>query len=240
MFVWAYTMKIKLITFDLDDTLWAVQPVIEHADRQLQQWLAGKAPHLGHMDSERLAALRGKILEGKPELAPRISELRYQSLRHACLEAGDTDAQAHETAEAGFQVFLAARQQVQLFAGVKVLLQRLAGRYQLAAISNGNADIRRVGLLEYFSFALNADAMGVAKPDVRMFRTALARAGCAADEAVHVGDNPHDDICGAQAAGMRSIWFNPAGEPWQTGMPPDASIQKLDELPDALSRLERL
>ena len=36
--------KIKLITFDLDDTLWPVQPVIARADIRIEQCLAELAP----------------------------------------------------------------------------------------------------------------------------------------------------------------------------------------------------
>ncbi|WP_315982217.1 hypothetical protein [Aliamphritea spongicola] len=37
---------IKCITFDLDDTLWAVDPVITHANNTLYGWLDEHAPNL--------------------------------------------------------------------------------------------------------------------------------------------------------------------------------------------------
>ena len=54
-----------------------------------------------------------------------------------------------------------------------------------------------------------SEEAGVSKPDPRIFRIALERLGCAAGEAVMVGDSWSADIVGARAAGIRAIWFNP-------------------------------
>ena len=55
-------------------------------------------------------------------------------------------------------------------------------------------------------------------------------------EAAHVGDNPVDDVVGAQGAGMRAIHFSPAG-----GASPseraDAVIPYLGQLPELLRTL---
>ncbi len=232
-------MSIQLITFDLDDTLWPVQPVIAQAEQQLQDWLAQQAPHLGVVDVPRLHSLRAAVLRHTPELIHRVSELRYQVLLSACLEAGDALPMAQETAEAAFQVFLSARQNVQLYADAKPVLGQLAQNFVLGALSNGNADVRRVGLGEYFSFALSADALGVSKPDPSVFQAALARAQIPAQRAVHIGDNPHDDIFGAQRVGMRTIWFNPQQQPWQGERAPDAQVQSLSQLPQTLLALQQ-
>src|SRR5690606_23803254 len=47
-----------------------------------------------------------------------------------------------------FEVFLAARHQVSLFPEVQPTLEVLANRYQLAVLTNGNADVRRLGLAD--------------------------------------------------------------------------------------------
>lgn len=107
----------------------------------------------------------------------------------------------------------------------------------LGALSNGNADIRRVGLGDYFDFALNADALGVGKPDAAAFAAALGRAGVLPVEAVHVGDNPQDDIAGALNAGMHAVWFNPTGQEWQDGVAPTAQVRCLSALPAVVAGL---
>jgi FMN hydrolase / 5-amino-6-(5-phospho-D-ribitylamino)uracil phosphatase len=126
--------------------------------------------------------------------------------------AGYPGSDAQMLAEAGFQVFLAARHQVELFAEVHPTLEALANRFKLGVITNGNADVRRLGLADYFQFALCAEELGIGKPDPKPFTEALKRAGIAAEHAVHIGDHPSDDIAGAQAAGLRAVWFNPQGK----------------------------
>ena len=227
-------MSIRLITFDLDDTLWDVAPVMHGAEAALRNWLAAEAPRLGPVPIEHLWAIRARLMSADPGLRHRLSELRRRILLHALEEAGYPRHEAGELAELGFQVFLAARHQVQLFPEVHTTLEQLALRYTLGVITNGNADVRRLGLADYFRFALCAEELGVGKPDPHPFHTALQRAGLEATQAVHIGDHPGDDIAGAKAAGLRAIWFNPQGKVWQGGTEPDAQIRNLAELPRLL------
>ena len=228
-------MSIRLITFDLDDTLWDVRPVLHSAELTLREWLARNTPDLNDFSVEALAAIRHTLLDAQPELRHRISELRRRILCHALEEAGYPRDEARELAEQAFQVFLEARHAVQLFPEVHPTLELLANHYRLGVLTNGNADVRRLGLADYFDFTLCAEELGIGKPDPRPFCEALKRAGVAAEHAVHIGDHPSDDIGGAQRAGMRAIWFNPIGGPWQQDDGhPDAIIGNLAELPALL------
>ncbi|MHB0806395.1 HAD family hydrolase [Stutzerimonas nitrititolerans] len=227
-------MSIRLITFDLDDTLWDVRPVLHSAELTLREWLARHTPDLNDFSVEALGAIRRTLLDAQPELRHRISELRRRILCHALEEAGYPRDEACELAEQAFQVFLEARHAVQLFPEVHPTLELLANHYRLGVLTNGNADVRRLGLADYFDFTLCAEELGVGKPDPRPFCEALKRAGVAAEHAVHIGDHPSDDIGGAQRAGMRAIWFNPTGGPWQDDGHPDAIIGNLAELPALL------
>ncbi|MFY1018265.1 HAD family hydrolase [Ectopseudomonas khazarica] len=232
-------MSIELITFDLDDTLWDVTPVMQDAEAALRNWLALHAPRLGAVPVEHLWAVRSRLLDAEPMLKHRLSELRRRILCHALEDAGYAHGEAQALAEAGFQVFLSARHQVELFTDVHPTLEALAERFRLAVITNGNADVRRLGLSEYFQFALCAEELGVGKPDPKPFLEALGRAGVAAEHAVHIGDHPSDDIAGAKAAGLRAIWFNPQGRAWEGETTPDAQIASLAELPALLGSWTR-
>jgi FMN hydrolase / 5-amino-6-(5-phospho-D-ribitylamino)uracil phosphatase len=229
-------MSIRLVTFDLDDTLWDVAPVMHSAEAALRDWLAAEAPRLGPVPIEHLWAIRARLMSAEPGLKHRLSELRRRILLHALLDAGYHQGEADDLAELGFQVFLAARHQVQLFPEVHPTLERLALRYTLGVITNGNADVRRLGLADYFRFALCAEELGIGKPDPHPFQTALQRANVEAGQAVHIGDHPGDDIAGARAAGLRAIWFNPQGKAWEGEQAPDAQIRSLAELPALLER----
>ena len=120
-------------------------------------------------------------------------------------------------------------------ADIKPLLELLANHYALGVVTNGNADVRRLGLADYFKFALCAEDIGIAKPDARLFHEALQRGEATAETAVHIGDHPGDDIAGAQQAGLRAIWFNPAGKTWEAERLPNAEIRSLTELPGLLA-----
>lgn len=229
-------MSIQLITFDLDDTLWDVGPVIHSAELRLRNWLDQHAPRLGGFPVESLAAIRRMLVESEPGLKHRISELRRRILFHALHDAGYTDGEARAMADQAFEVFLEARHAIDLFPDVHPTLEHLANHYTLGVLTNGNADVRRLGLADYFQFTLCAEELGIGKPDPRPFWEALERAGVKAEHAVHIGDHPDDDIGGAQRAGVRAVWFNPDGNRWQYEGQPDAEVQRLAELPGLLAR----
>ncbi|KAA0950487.1 MULTISPECIES: HAD-IA family hydrolase [unclassified Pseudomonas] len=229
-------MSIKLITFDLDDTLWDNVPVIISAEASMREWLATHASLVGELPLEKFAGLRQQVLQRYPELKYRISVLRHRVLLHAFEEAGYPQPEATELADACFEAFIHARHQLTIFPEAEPMLQALGRQYMLGVITNGNADVQRVGLADYFKFALRAEDIGIAKPDARLFQEALQRGGVDASAAVHIGDHPGDDIAGAQQAGLRAIWFNPAGKAWEAEQLPDAEIRSLTELPDLLAR----
>ncbi|EIK54794.1 HAD superfamily hydrolase [Stutzerimonas stutzeri TS44] len=229
-------MNLRLITFDLDDTLWQATPIIQGAEQVLRDWLAANAPLLGAFPIEALGAIRRMLIEREPALRHRISELRRRILFHALTDAGYEQAQARQLTEEGFRVFLDARHAIELAPEVLPTLEWLANHYILGVLTNGNADVRRLGLADYFQFALCAEDLGIGKPDPRPFREALRLAGVSAAEAVHIGDHHEDDIFGAQQAGFRAIWYNPQHLSWQQARRPEAEIHSLTELPELLRR----
>lgn len=227
---------IKLVTFDLDDTLWDTAPVIVGAEAALRDWLTEHAPLLGPVPVEHLWEIRTRLVEAEPSLKHRISALRRKVLFHALEDAGYDSEEAQDLADESFEVFLHGRHQVQIFPDVQPTLEILAKTYTLGVITNGNADVRRLGLADYFAFALCAEDLGIGKPDPAPFLEALRRGNVDASNAVHIGDHPSDDIAGAQRAGMRAIWYNPQSKAWDADSRPDAEIHNLSQLPEVLGR----
>ncbi|MGO2486120.1 MAG: HAD family hydrolase [Pseudomonas taetrolens] len=228
-------MTIKLITFDLDDTLWDTAPVIASAEAALHEWLTHNAPQLGVIEPGLFQTVREQVLREEPQLKHRISALRRRVLFRALHGVGYGNAAT--LADQAFEVFIEARHALQVFPQAEPTLDALARDYALGVVTNGNADVRRIGLGHHFAFVLCAEDIGIAKPDARLFHEALLRGGVTANMAVHVGDHPGDDIAGAQQAGLRAIWFNPGGKHWDGATPPDAEIGCLSELPAVLKRL---
>lgn len=209
--------RIRAITLDLDDTLWPIGPTIVHAETQLQQWLAQHAPQAGALVSDRALAqrLRQQVQQAHPERLHDLSFLRLEAIRALLSHASADPA----LAEPAFEVFFAARQQVQLYDDALAALTHLAQRFPLVALSNGNADVHRVGLGAYFSASVSAREVGVAKPDRRIFEAGAQAAGVAPHDVLHIGDDAHLDAVGGMAAGMQVVWLNRAAAPWPTGQP---------------------
>ncbi len=229
---------IRVLSFDLDDTLWDNKPVIRQAELTMMKWLEENAPKLAEKFTlEELKHHKFQLLKSRPNLKAKISDLRRESIRLALIESGYPHLQAHNLAEEAFTSFLCARHHVTYFEGVESTLKKLSESYQLIAISNGNIDLRRLPISQYFAHAFNAENLGVKKPDPDIYHMSLQHAGVALDETVHIGDCPTNDIYAAQQAGIRTIWFNPDNQPWQEEQKPDAIIQRIGELPDTLPRL---
>src|SRR3954452_4462952 len=71
--------------------------------------------------------------------------------------------------------------------------------------------LAEVGLFDLVDGVVASATAGVAKPDPRIFRVALAAAGCDAAEAVHVGDSAVNDAAGARGAGVRALLLDREG-----------------------------
>ncbi|TML02404.1 MAG: HAD family hydrolase [Actinobacteria bacterium] len=114
-------------------------------------------------------------------------------------------------------------------------------RHARAAAARGvphaRADLERLGLARYLSASVFSSEIGIRKPDPRIFREALGRVGAPPGEAVFVGDRLYDDISGAQAVGMRAVQTRQFRQEEDPRIHPDAVIDHIRELPDALAGL---
>jgi putative hydrolase of the HAD superfamily len=200
-----------VLSFDLDDTLWPVGPVIASAESELFAWLRARHPlTLSGHDLESLRALRAGVAERFPERGHDLTFLRHRALQDLFGAAGLAPSLADEALE----VFFAARNRVEFYEDVRPSLQRLRSRYRLFALSNGNADLQRCGIADLFAGHVTASAAGAAKPDARIFAALLAMAGVEAHQVLHIGDDPLADVVGATRAGMQAVWLNRDARPW--------------------------
>lgn len=224
--------RIKAISLDLDDTLWPVRPTIERAEQALQQWLSEHAPATAQLcrSVQERAAIRQQVNQQYPQHAHDLSFLRREAIRESLHRAGNPG----ELAEAAFEVFFSYRHQVTLYDGVASALQRLSSKYPLIAVSNGNADVFKTEAAAHFKAAVSARAVGVAKPDARIFHAAAAQASVRPEEVLHVGDDMTADVLGALQAGMQAVWVNREGHAWAHDTAQPLTVRYLSELCDHL------
>lgn len=218
---------IKVITLDLDDTLWAIDPVIRAAEFAMYDWLSQQCPEVTTrytLDAIRLH--REKLSRERLDLLHDLTATRMLSLTMLLESCGYTAADA----TAAFDVLMDGRNRVECYEDVVPALERLGSRYELGVITNGNADLERIGLRHYFSFVVSAREVGAAKPAAEPFRTALSASAASSREVLHVGDHPEHDVAGARAAGMRTAWVNRHGRTWSHEAVPDLEVADLLDL----------
>ena len=229
------TANIRLITFDLDDTLWNARPALEAGEAAQTSYLSTRFPSLSldKMSLETLSNVRRALLHEQPELTHKISLFRETFIKRLLQSQGVPDGESTIAASEAFDAFISRRHEVSLFANAKSVLTDLRKRFQIGALTNGNADVRKTEIGEHFDFAWRAEEFGVSKPHTAFFHAAFAHAGVTPEEVIHVGDCHHNDVDGAVAAGARAIWLKPEG-----GVSDIASevIPNLSELPSAIER----
>ncbi len=213
---------ISAISLDLDDTLWAFEPAVVRAEQVLHDWLLQQAPKSAPILSspQVLRDLRVQFEAMRPELAGDMRALRLGSIRLVL----DMSKEDPGLAEAAYDAFYAARQQVDFFDDALPALEWLSQRFPLVAVSNGNANLKLTGGHQFFRASLNPQSFGSGKPDAAIFHAAADAAGCAPGRMLHVGDDPDLDVAGAIAAGAQAAWVVRSEEAsaaqWSRSSPP--------------------
>ncbi len=225
--------EIECITFDLDDTLWLCEPVILNAEFVFYSWLEEYYPRItAAITAEDMIYHRRKVFAGFPEMSHDFSWMRQRWLEGLAQEFSyDQDALRDE----GFEIFLSARNDVHLFDGAHELLHLVSQRYTCGTITNGNADVGRIGIDHFFKFNITAADAGASKPDPTIFLSASEAAGIAPERILHIGDDPERDVRGAANVGMKTLWINPQGRPWKGIDKPDLELRIINELGNLLS-----
>ncbi|GAA4854829.1 HAD-IA family hydrolase [Luteimonas vadosa] len=231
------SFRIRAITLDLDDTLWPFAPIGERIERAIDDWLHTHSPRTAQrFPIPAMRALRDRVHAEHPHLAHDYSRLRRMTLEQALSESGE-DA---TLAEAAYEAFQAARNDIDYYPDSLAALHRIAARVPVAAVTNGNADLARIGIAGHFRFTLCSREHGSGKPDASIFLAACQRLGHAPGDVLHVGDHDEIDVLGAARAGLRSCWLNRADDRGQrrawphAGLRPDLEFDTLTALADWL------
>lgn len=224
--------SIRAICFDLDNTLWDVWPVIRRAEQAMYDFLVERYPlSVAQMTIESMREARVRVAIEHPQMAHDFSFLRRQALRQQALTCGYGETMAEEA----FEVFLRARNDIELYADTRPALTLLQQRYRLFSASNGNADLGRIGLAQFFERSIAAREVGALKPDQIVYWKVIEGTNLAPHEVLFVGDDPEHDVDGARRAGMLPVWINREGASWPPALEqPLHSIRNLQELTQLL------
>ena len=202
---------ISAITFDLDDTLYDNRPVILRTEQESLSFVQQYHPSLNALEDTDLKRIRQSLLLTEPEIYHDVTEWRRRAVERAMLEAGLTADEAAEGAQAAMQHFAKWRSRVDVPQETHETLAKLAEKWPLVAITNGNAQPALFGLADYFEFVLRAGPDGRAKPFNDMYHLAAQRLNMPLGEILHVGDDLTTDVAGAIRCGMQACWIKPEG-----------------------------
>ncbi len=224
--------SVQAITLDLDDTLWPFAPIGARIDQVLYEWMLEHSPATAAMyPVAAMRELRERSFTDNPHLHYDLSALRRLTLREALENSGAS----LDLLEPAYEAFYAARNQVECYPDAIDALARIAARVPVAAVSNGNADLERIGLAHHFAFQLGSREHGAAKPAASIFHAACARLDVAPAQVLHVGDHAEMDVVGAMQAGLRGCWINRVQHTWtHPSLQPDLQFDTLTGLADWL------
>ena len=206
---------IKLITFDLDDTFWDIEPVIIKAEMETRHWLEERVGVVEWGSMKDLLSFRKELILKNPILEWDISLLRKEIYRDKLKNIIADDLEREEVVEESYKIFIDKRHDVTFYEGVFDAIKQLSKRYPLGVLTNGNADIFKFDIGRYFDFSICSSNVQSNKPGKAHFIKALeGYKNITFNEVVHIGDDQVNDVCGAQDLGINALWFNNKNAKW--------------------------
>lgn len=203
--------RIEAMTFDLDDTLYDNAPVIRRTETETVQFLRHYHPALSSVDAAEFKQRREELLALDANIYHDVTKWRYLAVHLIMTLRGLNEAEATLGAKAVMDVFAHWRSQINVPQNTLDTLKKLAKRWPLVAITNGNADPDVCGLSPYFQFTLRAGPDGRAKPWEDMYQVAAQRLNLPLGQILHVGDDLTTDVAGSLRCGMQACWINMRG-----------------------------
>ena len=204
----------RAVLFDLDDTLFdhahCARTALDVVRGRHAGFSAISLDDLNRSHSTILETLHGDVAVGRVSLDQARAERFRRLFQTAGIDADEALSSA--TASAYRDAYLTARRPVD---GAHALLTALHSHGRIAIVTNNllneqREKLRHCGLDGHIDALVASEEVGVSKPDPRIFEVALERIGARPEEAVMVGDSWENDILGAQAAGIRAVWFSPS------------------------------
>lgn len=204
---------IRAIIFDFIGTLTDVENYsLEISKMKLYNALAGAG---FKMDAK-------SFLDAYTEAHEKYRVIRYQKLTEVTnaiwisealnnlgFKTSPEDTRIKTAVNAFFQDYLGS---LRIRPCVKKLLSKVSTAYKLGLVSNFTyapliyAGVRKLGINKFFNAVVVSDEVGWRKPHPRIFEETLKRLRAEAKETVYVGDSPQEDIRGAKALGMRTVF----------------------------------
>jgi len=229
--------RVKLITFDLDDTLWDNGPTIANAEIYTRKWIEEKVGKVEWGNFDDFINLRNNLINKDTSIAWDISKLRKEIFKKK-INHLVAPAEAETLANDAFSIFIEKRHEVELFDGVACALKSLSQNYSLGVLTNGNANIYRFDIGQYFKFSISSLEAKDSKPNRPHFDKALQKIdGISFAEMLHIGDHQINDIFAADQLGIKTLWFNNNNAEWSQNFKRPKDFSDWHKLPKIIEEL---
>ena len=204
----------KAVLFDLDDTLFdhrrSASGAVE-AIRRVEPALASASDEeVNQANREILEEIHLRVLSGEIDVDQAREERMFR-----LLERFGGDATQADAVRLAFHYRQAYQSIREVVPGSHALLAELRHRnYRLAVVTNNmtaeqEEKMRTLRLSSLVDELVVSEAIGVSKPDAKIFRVALEWLGVRPEQTVMVGDSWSSDIVGAVGVGIPAVWYNP-------------------------------
>ena len=163
-----------------------------------------------------------EFLEAYTQAHNKYRAVRYEQLREvtnavwvceALNSLGCTVSQEDSRIKVALNMFFQDYvESLELRPYAKQLLRRIKENCKLGLVSNFTyapviyASLRKLGINQYFNVVLVSHESGWRKPHMQIFQDALRKLHVKAEETVFIGDSPLEDIKGAQASGIKTVF----------------------------------
>ncbi|MCK3658742.1 HAD family hydrolase [Pasteurellaceae bacterium Pebbles2] len=196
----------KLISFDLDDTLYDNHQVIRLAEQQCVERLR-QLSQISQLDRAEWQMWKEKTAVQNPLVCENVTQWRINTIQNLLQHYGKSAVQITQISHDVMQHFLDWRHKINVPTQSISVLEQLKKRFPLVAITNGNVDPARIGLTQ-FEQLFCGGVQGRAKPDADLFHQVARQYNIVPNEILHVGDNLITDVQGAIQAGCQAAWIN--------------------------------
>jgi len=184
---------IKVIIFDLDDTLYPERSFVENGFKTVAEYVQKKFK----VEKKKFFKVLIKDLEKEGRGHTFDTTLRKYNLY------------SKELIDRLIKVYRFHKTNIKLYPGVKNLLNSLKRKYKLALITDGLGYVQRnkikiLNLEDFFDFIICTDDYNKGKPSSYSFKKVLEYFNISPKEAIYIGDDPYKDFLGPKKIGIKT------------------------------------